>query len=328
MPAYYFWGDDDFALQKAVQTLRQRTLNEAWASFNYDVVPAEAANGPSQALNQAMTPPFGEGQRLVWLMNTNLGQRCPDPVLAEFERTLPQLPDTSVLLLTSTAKPDGRAKFTKFFKTWGEVREFATIPPWKTDQIHQQVAAVAKERGMNLESGTLDLLTEAVGNDTRQLHLELEKLALYWGANPQPIPPAVAAELVTVSTQTSLKLAQVLKQGDTPTALGLVNDLLDRNEPALRIVATLVSQFRLWLWLKALVGVASDAEVAAAAEIANPKRIYFLKQEVRSLSLTQLQRSLPLLLELESDLKQGRDERATLHTKVIELCRLFRPGSA
>ncbi|MBD2109655.1 DNA polymerase III subunit delta [Nodosilinea sp. FACHB-13] len=327
MPAYYFWGDDDFALQKAVQTLRQRTLNEAWASFNYDVVPAEAANGPAQALNQAMTPPFGEGQRLVWLMNTSLGQRCPDPVLAEFERTLPQLPDTSVLLLTSTAKPDGRAKFTKFFKTWGEVREFATIPPWKTDQIHQQVAAVAKERGMNLESGTLDLLTEAVGNDTRQLHLELEKLALYWGANPQPIPPAVAAELVTVSTQTSLKLAQVLKQGDTPTALGLVNDLLDRNEPALRIVATLVSQFRLWLWLKALVGVASDAEVAAAAEIANPKRIYFLKQEVRSLSLTQLQRSLPLLLELESDLKQGRDERATLHTKVIEICQLFRPGS-
>ncbi|MBW4481400.1 MAG: DNA polymerase III subunit delta [Tildeniella torsiva UHER 1998/13D] len=328
MPAYYFWGDDDFALQKAVQTLRQRTLNEAWASFNYDVVPAEAASGPSQALNQAMTPPFGEGQRLVWLANTSLGQRCPEPVLAEFERTLPQLPDTSVLLLTSTAKPDGRAKFTKLFKTWGEIREFATIPPWKTDQIHQQVAAVAKERGMNLESGTLDLLTEAVGNDTRQLHLELEKLALYWGANPQPIPPAVAAELVTVSTQTSLKLAQALKQGDTPTALGLVSDLLDRNEPTLRIVATLVSQFRLWLWLKALAGVASDAEVAAAAEIANPKRIYFLKQEVRSLSLIQLQRSLPLLLELESDLKQGRDERATLHTKVIELCRVFKPGGA
>jgi len=181
-----------------------------------------------------------------------------------------------------------------------------------------------------LEPATVDLLTEAVGNDTRQLHLELEKLALYWGSNPQPISPAVAAEVVTVSTQTSLKLAQSLKHGDTPTALALVNDLLDRNEPALRIVATLVSQFRLWLWLKALIqaGVQSDAEMAAAAEVANPKRIYFLKQEVRSLSLAQLQRSLPLLLELESDLKQGRDERATLQTKVIELCRVLKPGGA
>jgi DNA polymerase-3 subunit delta len=327
MPAYYFWGDDDFALQNAVYTLRQRTLDEAWASFNYEVILPDAAGGLSQALNQAMTPPFGAGRRLVWLQNTTLGQRCPEPVLAEFERTLPKLLDTSVLLLTSTAKPDGRAKFTKLFKTHGEIREFATIPPWKTDQIRQQVVTVAKQRGLALESATLDLLAEAVGNDTRQLHLELEKLALYWGANPQPIPPAVAAALVTVSTQTSLQLAQALKQGDTPTALGLVSDLLDRNEPALRIVATLVSQFRLWLWLRALMqaGVQNDAEIAAAAEVANPKRIYFLKQDVRSLGLSQLQRSLPLLLELESELKQGRDERATLHTKVIELCQIFRP---
>lgn len=328
MPAYYFWGDDEFALQNAVKALRQRTLDDAWASFNYDVIAADAASGPSQALNQAMTPPFGQGQRLVWLQNTSVGQRCPEAVLSEFERTLPQLPETTVLLLTSTAKPDGRAKFTKFFKTWGEVREFATIPPWKTDQIRQQVTSVAQAQGLDLESSTVDLLAAAVGSDTRQLHLELEKLSLYWGTNPQPIPPAVVTELVTVSTQTSLKLAQVLKQGDTSTALTLVNDLLDRNEPALRVVATLVSQFRLWLWLKVLIqsGVQSDAEVAAAAEIANPKRIYFLKQEVRSLNLSQLQRSLPLLLELESDLKQGRDERATLHTKVIELCRILTPG--
>lgn len=329
MPAYYFWGDDDFALQNAVTALRDRTLDQAWASFNYEVISSDAPNGPAQALNQAMTPPFGQGQRLVWLQNTGLGQRCPEPVLAEFERTLPQIPDTAVLLLTSAAKPDGRAKFTKLFKAHGDIREFATIPPWKTDQIRQQVATVAQDRGLALESATLDLLTEAVGNDTRQLHLELEKLALYWGANPQPIPPLVAVKLVTVSTQTSLQLAQAVKQGDTSRALGLIDDLLDRNEPALRVVATLVSQFRLWLWLKALAaaGVTSDAEMAAAAEVANPKRIYFLKQEVRSLSLSQLQHTLPLLLELESDLKQGREERATLHTKIIELCQKFQSRS-
>jgi DNA polymerase-3 subunit delta len=326
MPAYYFWGDDDFALRTAVRDLRQRTLDETWASFNYDVIPADAPNGPAQGLNQAMTPPFGQGQRLVWLANTGLGQRCSEAVLAEFERTLPQLPETSVLLLTSVNKPDGRSKFTKLFKAWGDLREFATIPPWKHEQIHQQVGTVAKARGMVLEPAALEALAEAVGNDTRQLHLELEKLALYWGPNPQPIAAAVVTDLVTISTQTSLKLAQAVKQGDTPTALTLVNDLLDRNEPALRIVATLVSQFRLWLWLKVLAGLRSDAEIAAAAEIANPKRIYFLKQEVRSLTCDQLQQSLPLLLELESELKQGRDERATLHTKVIELCRVFKPG--
>lgn len=329
MPAYFFWGDDDFQLQAAVQTLRQQTLDETWASFNYDVIPAAVANGPVQALNQAMTPPFGLGKRFVWLQNTSLGQRCPDEILVELERTLPTLPAESVLLLTSPNKPDGRSKFYKLFKKYGDIREFAVIPPWKTDLIRQQVESVAKARSLSLAPKTVDLLVDAVGNDTRQLHLELEKLALYWRDLSQPIPPEAAAALVTVSTQNSLKLAEAIKRGDSATALGLVSDLLNRNEPALRVVATLVSQFRLWLWLKVMEAdrVTSDQDIAAAAEITNPKRVYFLKQEVRGITLAQLQRSLPLLLELESDLKSGRDEQAALQTKALELCRLFRPVS-
>lgn len=329
MPAYFFWGDDDFQLQAAVQALRQQTLDETWASFNYEVIPASVANGPIQALNQAMTPPFGLGKRLVWLQNTPLGQRCPEDILAELDRTLPNLPNESVLLLTSASKPDGRSKLYKLFKKYGEIREFAVIPPWKTEVIRQQVETVAQARNLKLATQTIDLLVDAVGNDTRQLHVELEKLSIFWPDPQRPIPPEVVAALVTVSTQNSLKLAQAAKQGDTATALSLVEDLLNRNEPALRMVATLVSQFRLWLWLKVMEAerITSEAEIAAAAEIANPKRIYFLRQEIRGISLAQLQRSLPLLLELESELKLGRDERATLHTKVIELCRIFQPIS-
>jgi DNA polymerase-3 subunit delta len=325
MPAYFFWGDDAFRLQEAIHTLRQKTLDADWASFNYDLISPEAANGSIQALNQAMTPPFGLGQRFVWLQNTSLGQRCPEEVLAELERTLPKLPDTTVLLLTSTNKPDGRAKFTKLFKKHGHIQEFATIPPWKVDQIRQQVDKVARDRPLKLAPDTLDLLVDAVGNDTRQLHLELEKLSLYWGNPDEPIPVEVAASLVTVSTQNSLKLAAAIRQGETSVALSLVSDLLNRNEPALRIVATLVGQFRTWLWIKLLEssGVRSDADIAAAAEVANPKRIYFLKKEIRPITLQQLQQTLPLLLELESELKYGRDERAALHTKVIELSQVF-----
>lgn len=330
MPAYFFWGDDDFQLQAAVHTLRQQTLDDAWVSFNYEVFPASVANGPIQALNQAMTPPFGLGKRLVWLQETTLGQRCSEEVLAEFERTLPNLPEDSVLLLTSASKPDGRSKFYRLFKKYGEFREFSVIPPWKTDLIRQQVESLSKARSLNLAPKTIDLLADSVGNDTRQLHIELEKLTLFWNDPQRPIPPEAAAALVTVSTQNSLKLANAIKQGDAQNALGLVADLLSRNEPALRMVATLVSQFRLWLWLKVMEAerVTSEAEIAAAAEIANPKRIYFLRQEIRSTTLAQLQRSLPLLLELESELKLGRDEQATLHTKVIELCCIFRPDSA
>jgi DNA polymerase-3 subunit delta len=64
--------------------------------------------------------------------------------------------------------------------------------------------------------------------------------------------------------------------------------------------------------------------IAQAAEISNPKRIYFLLQEVKSLPLQQLISALPLLLELEASLKQGASETSTLQTKVIELCQICR----
>lgn len=325
MPIYYYWGDDDYRLNQAIADLRDQALDSSWASFNYDRIAADQSDGPIQALNQAMTPPFGLGRRFVWLQDTTIGQRCPESVLEEMARTLPQVPETTVLLMTSSSKPDGRSKFTKLLQKHGKICEFSTIPPWKTDLILQQVQQVAQIHRVPLSPEAADLLADAVGNDTRQLHNELQKLAIYWQSSDQPLPLEVVAELVTVSTQSSLKLAIALREGNTSLALQLITELLGRNEPALRIVATLVSQFRLWLWIKLMLesGERSDTAIAQAAEVGNPKRIYFLKKEVRSLPLSPLQKVLPLLLELETSLKQGMDEQAALQTKAIEICQLF-----
>jgi DNA polymerase-3 subunit delta len=67
-------------------------------------------------------------------------------------------------------------------------------------------------------------------------------------------------------------------------------------------------------------GVRDDKEIADAAEIGNPKRIYFLKQEVQGLNSHKLMRSLSILLRLEADLKHGKEEMSTLQTAMIELC--------
>jgi DNA polymerase-3 subunit delta len=324
MPIYYFWGEDDFRMNQAIAQLRDRALDDAWASFNYDKIGSDDAEGPIVALNQAMTPPFGTGQRFVWLVDTTLGQRCNAATLEEFERTLPKLPETSVLLLSSRQKPDGRSKFTKLLQKHGEIKEFDTIPPWKTDQISKQIEKRAKEQGLALTSEAVSSLTEAVGNQTRQLMLEIEKLSLYWGDRPGPIDADTVALLVTASTQNSLKLAAALREGKTEQALGLLTDLLNRNEPALRIVSTLVGQFRTWLWVKVMAdaGERNPQAIAKAAEIGNPKRVYFLQKEVAALSLKSLRQVLEHLLELEAGLKMGRDETAILQTKVIEIAQI------
>jgi DNA polymerase III subunit delta len=329
MPIYFFWGADEFRLKKAVMDLRDRTLDPNWVSFNYDCIAPDLADGPMQALNQAMTPPFGLGKRLVWLADTPLGQRCPAELLVELERTLPALPDTTVLLFTSTQKPDGRLKSTKLLKQYAELREFAALAPWQNDQLIAQVKRVAQEMNLRLQPQSAELLAEAVGADTRRLYNEIEKLALYWSEQdqlkPEPLPPEVITQLVTVSTQTSFQLSEALIAGKTGQALSLASDLLANNEPALRVVATLVGQFRRWLWVSLLMaeGERDTQAIAKAAEINNPKRVYILQKQIHGCSPSQLNKAMSLLLELEFGLKRGAPEEITLQTKMIEIASLF-----
>jgi DNA polymerase-3 subunit delta len=62
--------------------------------------------------------------------------------------------------------------------------------------------------------------------------------------------------------------------------------------------------------------------IAKAAEIGNPKRVYFLQKEVAALSLSGLQQVLEHLLALEAGLKSGQDATALLQTKVVEIAQI------
>lgn len=325
MPIYYYWGDDEFAIASSVQKLRDRIVDPNWASFNYSQH-ADTLDATIEALDRAMTPPFGSGSRLVWLINSTIGQQCPEELLEQLKRTLPVIPETSVLLLTSRHKLDGRLKSTALWKQYAEIEEFALIPPWETKQLVQQVEKIAQEVGVKLTNNSTTLIAESVGNDTRQLYNELTKLRLYAGESQAPLGTEVVTNLVQATAQTSLDLVKEVAAGNTSQALTLVAQLLNRNEPSLKIIATLVGQFRTWLWVKIMTEAQERDKkvIAQVAEIGNPNRVYFLQQEVRSLSVKQLAATLPLLLELEVNLKQGAAEMPLLQTKVIQLCQLFR----
>ncbi len=318
MPIYFYWGEDSFRLERAIQKLRDQVLDPAWMAFNYDRLPPEST---IEALNQAMTPPLGMGDRLVWLEETKITQQCPKDLEQELERTLSQLPETTHLLLTSSHKPDGRLKSTKLFKKIGIVEEFTLPPPWDTDGIRKQVKAQAQDQQLKLEPEAEELLATAVGSDSRKLMMELEKLSLFAGDPQVPISAEMVTQLVPASAYNSFQLAATLRQGDLNRSLDILTHLLDRNEPALRILAVLVGQFRTWLWVRIKIdqGERDNKAIAQAAEIGNPNRVFFLRKEVQSLSSRALHRSLAALLDLEFDLKRGRPERETFQITLIQI---------
>lgn len=325
MPIYVYWGEDDFAMEKAVGMLRDRILDPLWLNFNYTSLSPDQADAVIAGLNEVMTPPFGAGGRLVWLVNTTVCQHCPENVLDELTRTVSVIPENSYLLLTTRQKPDERLKSTKLLKKSAtEFREFPLIPPWKTELLVKSVQEVAQTVGVKLTNQTAEVLAEAVGNDTRLLYNEMEKLRLYAANSSQALDVNTITKLVRNTTQNSLQLAAAIRTGETAKALTILADLMNAAEPGLRIVATLIGQFRTWLLVKIAgeSGESNSQAVAKLAEVSNPKRVYFLQQEVKFLSVEQLISCLPILLELEVSLKQGAAEVSTLQTKIIQLCQV------
>ncbi len=322
MPVYFYWGDDDYQISQAVKKLIDTYVDAMWRDFNYAKINATGDLEIMDGLNQAVTSPFGMGSRLTWLADTAIAQKCSESLLAELERTFNHLPADSYILFTSSNKPDGRAKSTKLIQKYAKVLEFSLIPPWKPDAIAQLVRQAAAEIDLKITSDGVDLLVDAIGNDTRRLTMELQKLQLSHHGKPKPISAKEIAPLVQISAHNSLQLASAIRSADVSQALSLIAELIRNNEVGLRICATLVGQFRTWLWIKLMQesGERDDKIIADAAEIGNPKRIYFLKQEVQGLNSQKLMRSLSILLRLEADLKHGKDETATLQTAIIELC--------
>lgn len=328
MAVSYFWGDDQHRLFQAVAALRQQVVAPAWEGFNYEKIAGDAPDALEMALSLARTPPFGEGGRLTWVAETTLDKQCPPEVATRLAEALPSLPENSHLLFTSAGRPSLRLKSTQLIQQHGTIQEFGLIPPWKTDELQHYARQQAQDAGVALTPAALNYLVDAVGNDAGRLQQELLKLHFYGLDRQQPLEESAVRGLVNATTQTSLALAQAIRQGQVQEALDLLAALQTHYEPPLRIVATLISQFRLWLWVKLLrVDPRVDKDrVLAATQLGNPKRLYFLEQEIKSCPYSGLEASLGLLLELELALKQGVEPWGALQQSTIRLVQALTPS--
>lgn len=327
MPLYYYWGEDDYQIKQAVQKLVEQVVEPDWQSFNYQKIAGNSLEVIQDALTAARALPFGGGGRLTWITDAPLSGECPAELVQLLLDLAPHLPTTSHVVFTAKQKLAAQAHRSKLASLF-RVEEFSSIAPWQTEALAKMVQDMAQSCRLALHTDAVDYLVAAVGNDRHRLNQELQKISLLRPDDPRPLRAREIQPLVPATTQTSLALAQAIRQGQTEAALNLLNDLLTMNEPPLRITATLVSQFRLWLWVKLL---QTDQQVTAEkvqamTNLGNRKRLYFLQKEVRSVPVAALTQTLEILCEMEMGIKRGEAATVVLPTQMILLCRLYSRG--
>jgi DNA polymerase-3 subunit delta len=312
MPIHLLWGDDEAARTRAVDTLISQHTDPAWQSINLTRLDGNDASQAAQALEEARTPPFGGGGRVVVLQRSPFCNQCPADLGEQLEASLPLIADHCHLVLVSSGKPDARLRTTKALQKLvksGQANEQSFQLPAIWDGAGQVdlVQRTARDLGLTLERAAAEALSDAIGSDSARLASELEKLALYMGE--QPITAAAVAALVGSHATNALQVGDALLAGNPAEAVALVDALLEANAPALRIVATLCGQIRGWLWVSLLdqQGESDVNAIAKAAGIGNPKRIYVMRKQIRGRQPARFLALLRQLLDVEAALKRGGD---------------------
>ena len=311
MPIHLLWGDDEAARNRAVEALVQAQVDPSWTTINLSRLDGNDAGQAAQALEEARTPPFGAGSRMVVLQRSPFCSLCPAELAERFEAALAQVADGCHLLLVSSGKPDARLRTTKALQKLVKAgaaseQSFALPAIWDGAGQVELVSRTARELGLPLEPAAAEALADAVGSDSARLASELEKLSLYVDPGA-PISMAAVQALVGGQSTSALAAGDALLEGQPAEAIARLDALLEANEPALRIVAALTSQIRGWLWVTLLerAGEQDVAVIAKAAGIGNPKRIYVMRKQIRGRQPAVFLRLLSQLLDVEAALKRG-----------------------
>lgn len=309
-------GDDQHAIQEQLNQYKAE-IDSQWLTLCYHRFPADRLD---QAMSVARTRSLTGGKKLVIVENCHLKQ-WGDTELETLQQ-LVQVPEFTILVFVAT-NVDKRLKIYKHIVKYAKLFEFSLIPPWRTDLIEKAIATQAKKIKLMLSKGAVEYLAEAIGNDMTRAATELRKLYIY--GNGRQLELAEVKELVRCQTQNSLQLASAIRQGESNQVLHLLDDLLSRSEPLMVIVATLLTQFRTWLWVKSAIasGVKKDSELAQLCSISNPNRIYYLRQEVANTSINALAKAVTMVLDLEMSIKRGAESNNLLPI-ILSISRLFK----
>lgn len=257
---YLYLGNDDYPMETAARDLIGRLVPPAQQAFGLEVVEgrADSVDDALTAIKRCrealVTPGFMmAGGKVIWWRSVTF---TDDAVLSASEPVKSAMKDLasvleeghagdSVLVITARGM-DKRSAFYKLAASLFEVREF--MLPEKAYQLEQHgqgvIARMLKEEGIEAGAETVKLLQDLIGADSRQIAMEIGKLALYLGERRHVTAKDVHAVVSRSLTAVAWDLQDAVGERRLADALEVLRDLLANREAPIRIMIAVMARMR------------------------------------------------------------------------------------
>ena len=246
-PAYLVVGTEPLLRDDAVAAVREATLGDAPADFNFDRLDG-AKTTPAALMDVLRSLPVMAPRRLVVL-------RDPEPRRGA-AKALPEAiaeavglleADGETVLVVVAEKVDGRARWVKAF---GAKARVDCDPPKRSRELVNFVKAESKRQQVSLASGAADLLAERVGPHLLMLRNEISKASLLAGLGKQVTRDHVAISTSDIAEEPIWDLIDAIGEGRGADALGTLGKLLSAGAAPPAVLGSLVNHFRRLLRLR------------------------------------------------------------------------------
>ena len=265
---YLIFGDDEYlAATKAGEVVSSHVAPEDQA-LGLEIVNGaagtveEATHAVAGCMSAILTPGLFAGAKVVWfrdvsfLTDTPVGKsEAVRTGLNRLAEVIKQGLPPATTLVVSAGRVDKRYAFYKACADGGDLHEFSV--PQKGRQADRMAAerlrTLAGERKMRMTDDVCEAFLERVGNDTRRLVCEIDKLAVFLGERNQATIDDVRTIISSSRETPAWDLADAFGRRQLPRSLEILRQLLFQKESPIGLVITIESRIRdLMLYKEAL----------------------------------------------------------------------------
>lgn len=309
-------GDDLYHLDLALSAILDQLVPEGTRAFGLSIV-GDAPISTGALVGQARSTGMFASRRVVLLRDIACLEGDPEPLVA-----YGSAPPQESFLIVRAPKLDRKRKLHKALAEAGKCLTFrAPGNDAALDELAVELRAMARTRGIELETSAVELLLEVCGSDLSRIATELDKLAIWLGPDTAGGTPVDAATLRGLVAGTGLlsgwELADALTERDAAKAIAAARRLLDAGDEPIRILGGLASRARSLLRAKAM----TEAGAPPKAVIDAARAWYFrevLSEGLKRYTMRELLAMPGRLLEADRSFKsRSLDRSAVLEALVL-----------
>jgi len=178
MPIQILWGNDLNAQNTFIQKLIDKEVSKEWREINVTNLNGDDDEQVNKAFDEILTPPFGEGCRIVTLKNNPIFTKKNEDLRIKFEKIHDNIPKNTYFVLQNTKKPDTRLKSTKFLQKLiknklAKEKSFSLPDIWDYEGQKRFLEDSANAMNIKIDKNAAELIIDSVGNDSFKLRNEL-----------------------------------------------------------------------------------------------------------------------------------------------------------